>query len=152
MVRLRSPGKIGGRIKYKDVIRGDNKYIPIIAEYFTKNEPEFNIVSDEAFRLSASLSINILILSLRLLIKPNDRITKLALMKAYISSQNDDYDECYFIHEDSENILPYEFTNEIANLQEMPLYELVERLLDIFKLKEIKGQSARKMRNTHFRS
>ena len=120
----------------------NNKYIPIIAEYFTKNEPEFNIVSDEAFRLSASLSINILILSLRLLIKPNDRITKLALMKAYLSSQNNDYDECYFIHEDSENILPYEFTNEIASLQEMPLYELVERLLDIFKLKEIKGQSA----------
>lgn len=122
----------------------NNKYIPIIAEFFIKNKSNFNIVSDEAFRLDASLSINILILALRYLDNPDDNLTKFALAKSYAGSRQIEGYWHSLGHDvlASEFCLPIEFTDNIQALKEMPLYELVERLFDIFSLNEIKGQSA----------
>ena len=38
-----------------------NNQIPVIAQYFLEQMPEVKIVSDEAFRLDASVAVNLLI-------------------------------------------------------------------------------------------
>ena len=60
-----------------------NALIPLIAQHFTEHLPEVSIVSDEAFRLDASSAVNILIDALRLLLHPNDLLTKATLAKRY---------------------------------------------------------------------
>ena len=58
-----------------------NSYIPIIANYFTAHLPEVSIVSDEAFRLDASPSVNIIVQALRLLRNPDDQLARAFLRK-----------------------------------------------------------------------
>ena len=45
--------------------------------------PEVTIVSDEAFRLDASVAVNLLVSALRLLTHPDDLLTKAAIVKCY---------------------------------------------------------------------
>ncbi len=59
-----------------------NSYIPIIANYFAEQLPEVSIVSDEAFRLDASPSVNIIVQALRLLRNPDDQLARAFLEKS----------------------------------------------------------------------
>ena len=59
-----------------------NKNIPPIADYFDK-ELHLSVVSDEAFRLDASLAICMLMDALRCLSNPENRIAEAALMENY---------------------------------------------------------------------
>ena len=59
-----------------------NSNIPIIANYFAAHLPEVSIVSDEAFRLDASPSVNIIIQALRLLSRPDDHLARAFLEKS----------------------------------------------------------------------
>ena len=59
-----------------------NSYIPIIANYFAEHLPEVSIVSDEAFRLDASPSVNIIVQALRLLRNPDDQLARAFLKKS----------------------------------------------------------------------
>ena len=59
-----------------------NKTIPAIADYFDKHTP-YRIVSDEAFRLDASLAICMMIDGLRYLTSPDDHIALARLATAY---------------------------------------------------------------------
>ena len=60
-----------------------NQYIPIIADYLMENNPGLKIVSDEAFRLDASLAVNTIIQALRLLLNPEDGLAKTNLVITY---------------------------------------------------------------------
>ena len=60
-----------------------NNQIPMIAQYFLEQMPEVTIVSDEAFRLDASVAVNLLVSALRLLTHPDDLLTKAAIVKCY---------------------------------------------------------------------
>ena len=57
-----------------------NGQIQNIAEYFM-NHSDYEMVSDEAFRLDASQAVNTLVAALRHLLHPDDAITKAALQK-----------------------------------------------------------------------
>ena len=59
-----------------------NKHIPVIADHFMRYLPGVKIVSDEAFRLDASLAVNIIVLALRLLVHPDDMLNKVRLAVA----------------------------------------------------------------------
>ena len=59
-----------------------NKNIPPIADYFDK-ELHLSVVSDEAFRLDASLAICMLMDALRCLSNPENKIAEAALMEKY---------------------------------------------------------------------
>ena len=59
-----------------------NKNIPPIADYFDK-ELHLSVVSDEAFRLDASLAICMLMDALRCLSNPENKIAEAALMENY---------------------------------------------------------------------
>ncbi len=72
-------------VQLKDIaIHGaqEQKHAPLIADYFDKNT-SYKIVSDEAFRLDASLAVCMIMDGLRYLSQPENRIAKAQLAAAY---------------------------------------------------------------------
>ena len=119
-----------------------NKNIPPIADYFDKNLP-YKIVSDEAFRLDASIAICMIMDGLRYLSNPDNSIAKAQLAIAY---QNEvlrkEMDLNTLLMDDVENYLPEAFIREIETLRLMPLYELIEKLFVVFEMNRITRQDA----------
>ena len=98
-----------------------NSYIPLIANHFAEHCPEVSIVSDEAFQLDASLSVNIIIQALQLLIHPDDQLAHAFLEKV------------------CDGELPL---GKFKDYSTLPLYELVEQLFADFHLDRFDEQSA----------
>lgn len=114
-----------------------NKNIPLIADYFDQ-ELHLPIVSDEAFRLDASLAICMLIDALRCLSNPEDLISEASLKMSLqgdkgTREQGEEANACQ---------LPEAFTSRLETLRLMPLYELLEELFGIFGMSRIEKQDA----------
>lgn len=119
-----------------------NKSIPRIADYFDK-QLHCRVVSDEAFRLDASLAVCILIDALRILSNPDNRIARAQLISSYqLKVLENPTDLNTLLLGQAEELLPSEFTAHIAKLRLMPLYELLEELFRIFSLNRIGEQDA----------
>ena len=119
-----------------------NKSIPAIADYFDKNTP-YRVVSDEAFRLDASLAVCMLIDGLRYISEPTDRIACARLAVAYqkeILKKDVDYNTVLL--NSVEDYLPAEFRLMQPEMSLMPLYELLEKLFVIFRMDMIEEQDA----------
>ncbi|MGL4518356.1 MAG: UvrD-helicase domain-containing protein [Phocaeicola sp.] len=119
-----------------------NKNIPLIADYFDKHTL-YKIVSDEAFRLDASLAICMLIDGLRYLTQPSNQVAQAQLAAAY---QNEilqkDIDINSLLLTNIHDYLPADFLEEQEELRLMPLYEVLERLFHLFEMARIKQQDA----------
>ena len=138
---LRSQG-----VPFKDmaILVRVNKHIPTIAEYFSLHCPDVPLVSDEAFRLDASSAVCLLINALRALTHPDDLLSKATVAKIYQRSvlANTAADNELFIKGRSlDELLPEEFTQHAEELMQMPLFEMVERLHNIFQLSRLAEQS-----------
>ena len=122
-----------------------NSHIPIIAEYFSQQMPEVRIVSDEAFRLDASIAVNLLIQALHLLAHPDDIMAKAHVAKIYqrqiLGSKALD-SEILLRNRPLDALLPEEYIARQQELITLPLYELVEKLYALFSLSKLEGQSA----------
>ena len=105
-----------------------NANIPLIANHLMEQRPQWSVISDEAFRLDASMAVQTIIQALRYLVRPNDFISKAFLAKAYSG--------------DLQGSLPQAFTEQRDSLLRQPLYELTEQLYAIFNLQHMEGQSA----------
>ena len=132
----------GVRLNDIAILVRKNKNIPPIADYFDKvlNVP---IVSDEAFRLDASQSVNILIDALRCLTHPDDNVSLASLTMAYqtkIKGFAGTPDE--LLTRKPEDNLPPSFVNRQEELKLMPLYELLEELVELFSLTALEKQEA----------
>ena len=103
-----------------------NRYIPVIADAFMRKMPDVNIVSDEAFRLDASLAVNTLILAFRSLLAPSDLLLEANLRKAYMRINGTDDLE-----------LPLS-----QKLLSMTLTDLAEEVFRIFHLEKLDAESA----------
>ena len=119
-----------------------NGVIPMVADYFDKHT-SYRVVSDEAFRLDASLAINMLMDALHYLVNDENRVAQAQLASAY---QNEvlhrDIDLNTLLLGDLNDYLPTAFIEEKESLRLMPLFELLERLTCIFQLSEIENQDA----------
>ena len=130
-----------------------NADIQATAVYFQKYVPDINIISDEAFRLDASISVCIIITALRVLSHPSDLLRKAALAKNYqndvLKNQVDDdrillsaigKEAAYAYRE----WLPQEFcgVENQKRLKSLAMIDLLEELFKIFQLERIEGQSA----------
>ena len=119
-----------------------NKVIPAIADYFDKHTP-YRIVSDEAFRLDASLAVCMMIDGLRYLTSLEDRIAGARLAVAY---QHEILHTCtelnQILQDNIKAYLPSGFTEHIPELRLMPLYELLEKLFILFDMEKINHQDA----------
>ncbi len=130
-----------------------NKNIPPIADYFDK-ELHLSIVSDEAFRLDASLTVCMLIDALRYLSNPEEKIARASLIANYnlqtsfnsIQNNEPPSDEITdwnnLFTSAPEALLPTTFVSRIAELRLMPLYELLEELFTLFNMSSIEKQDA----------
>ena len=103
-----------------------NRYIPVIADAFMRKMPEVNIVSDEAFRLDASLAVNTLILAFRSLVTPSEPLIEANLRKAYNRINGTDDLE-----------LPLS-----PKLLSMTLTDMAEEVFSIFHLEKLDAESA----------
>ena len=119
-----------------------NKVIPQIAEYFNR-EMNCKIVSDEAFRLDASLAVCMLTDALRFLSNPQDSIVRARLVVAYQNEVlKNEYEQNELLLHTETEFLPVEFIGNISSLQLMPLYELLEELFVLFQMERIEQQDA----------
>lgn len=131
-------------IQLKDIaiLVRKNRSIPLIADYFDKNT-SYKIVSDEAFRLDASLAVCMILDGLRYLSEPANRIAKAQLAAAY---QNKvlcrQIDLNTLLLNDIDDYLPRDFTEQVEALRLMPLYELMEKLFGLFQMSRIGQQDA----------
>ena len=130
-----------------------NAVIPLIAQYFMEHMPSVTIVSDEAFRLDASNAVCLMINAMRLLIHPDDQLTKAAIAKSYHHDVLHDYqgDGIQLLgvgHDDTQPstlldaLLPEAYIAHFTELRALPLYDLAERLYTIFGLERLTDQSA----------
>lgn len=103
-----------------------NRYIPLIADAFMQLLPEVNIVSDEAFRLDASLAVCTLIQAFRSLITPSDALIEANLRKSYQRINGTD-----------DLQLPLS-----PQLLTLPLTDLADKLFNIFHLELLDDESA----------
>lgn len=134
--------KKGVRVNDIAILIRKNKSIPAIADYFDKNTP-YRVVSDEAFRLDASLAVCMLIDGLRYISEPTDRIACARLAVAYqkeILKKDVDYNTVLL--NSVEDYLPAEFRLMLPEMSLMPLYELLEKLFVIFRMDMIEEQDA----------
>ena len=134
--------KKGVRVNDIAILVRKNKSIPAIADYFDKNTP-YRVVSDEAFRLDASLAVCMLIDGLRYISEPTDRIACARLAVAYqkeILKKDVDYNTVLL--NSVEDYLPAEFRLMLPEMSLMPLYELLEKLSVIFRMDMIEEQDA----------
>jgi len=133
-----SPNQIAILVRTNDIIT-------LIANYFAEQMPEVTIVSDEAFRLDASVSVRLLIDALRLLTHPSDALTKAHIIKSYhrevLGEQVNDA-ALLLKNMDADSLLPEAYISHFDELLMLPLYELVETLYQIFGLQRLKDQSA----------
>lgn len=119
-----------------------NKNIPCIADYFDK-EIHCKVVSDEAFRLDASLAVCMIIDALRYLSDKNNHIACAELAIAYqneVCQQQLDMNNI-LLHSPA-NFLPAAFIEKEDELRLMPLYELLEELFSLFEMSRIQQQDA----------
>ena len=99
------------------------KHIEEIAEYLMDNEPEYPLVSDEAFRLDASQAVNTIVTAMHYLAHPADCIAQATLRKA------------------EEQLLEApgatgQLEAQREELLSLPLFELTERLYELYRLGE----------------
>ena len=122
-----------------------NKHIPTIADYFAVHLPDIRIVSDEAFRLDASVSVCLLVQALHLLTHPDDLLAKATVAKLYqrsVCHEAVKEQGLLIKNRPLDELLPEAFTQHTTELLQLPLYELVERLYAIFDLQRLDEQSA----------
>ena len=122
-----------------------NQYIPMVANYFAEHLPEVRIVSDEAFRLDTSVSVNILVQTLHLLTHPDDLLAKATVAKLYqrsVLGTSTAENELLIKSQPLDELLPETFVQHTQELLQLPLYELTERLYAMFELERLHEQSA----------
>ena len=140
-------GLISQEVRLKDIaiLVRTNHAIPLVADFFAANRQDIRIVSDEAFRLDASVAVTLLVQALHLLTHPDDQLARATVAKLYQQAVmgNTEEESVLFIKgRPLEQLLPEAYTLHTEELLQMPLYELTERLYKIFRLDRLQEQSA----------
>ena len=111
-----------------------------LIDYFSKKHPELPLTSDEAYKLSASPLIRLVVAVLHFIVNPSDSISAIQATRIYTEILK----EAAFTFNGCEELPPplMEISHERENLLQMPLYELCEHILSAFGVKdcETKGQ------------
>ena len=134
--------KDGVRVNDIAILVRKNKTIPSVAEYFHEHTP-YHIVSDEAFRLDASMTVCMLIDGIRFLAQPEDHIACARLAVAFQHEVlHKEIDLNTVLLNQVEDYLPAGFMLQVEDLRLMPLYELLEKLFVLFDMKQLEEQDA----------
>ena len=123
------PGKIAILLRYKNMM-------PAIVKAFNAEFPDIRIVSDEAYMLSSSLTLQLLVAALRYIATPDDRINIVNLARLYgkVIEKRETIIEDYVSLEKLDGLLPLEFRERLMHLKGLPVYELIEQLLGMLNV------------------
>ena len=126
------------------LMRTKKKKMQMVVEAFNKEFPMLKIVSDEAYKLSSSLTIQLVISALRYIANPEDNINIVNMSKLYdIVINNGKGDKGNEVTDgEIADLLPTEFRNAIMRLKELPLYELIEQILAMLDVSKAKDEEA----------
>ncbi len=107
-----------------------------------QKEINYNVISNESLYLKNASVISFLMHVLKYLIYPDDKINLAYLLQEYRlylkQEEPDNYDEIFAQSENSEDVFkglfPVAFTQNISFLKRQALFDLVEKLIEIFEL------------------
>ncbi len=108
------------------LLRTKEKKIDLVVDAFNKEFPDLKIVSDEAYKLSSSLYVRLVIAALRYIATPEDKVNIVNLIKLYnkVTSKENDAN----VADDVTTLLPPKLSDELERLKGLPVYELIEQL------------------------
>ena len=112
---------------------------------FRNMNAEVQLISDEAFLLSSSVAVRMIIAALQVVNDTNDESpVNMRLLVQYYHQQilGEDVDCDTIYMDDYKTLLPTELVEHRSELAGEPLYLLCEKLYRILQLEKIKGQSA----------
>lgn len=142
----------GARLKDIAILVRRNDEGQQIAAYLLqyKNSPEakvncsYDVVSNESLRIDGAASVNLLLGAMRYLQNPDDAIARaqLGFEFARIHEPGRELSEVFAVSNQNifENNLPPAFTKQKPALKKLPLIELTETLVEIFKLGTLTGE------------
>ena len=133
-------------VKPKDIaiLVRQNKHIEKIVEAFKSEFPELKIVSDEAYKLSSSLTVSLAVAAMRYIAIPEDKVNIANLLNLYnkVILKNDTPLEGYLSQGELIELLPVTFRSELEHMKGLPTYELIERLMAMLNIESSKGEEA----------
>lgn len=123
-----------------------NDIIQLIAEFFANELPDVKIVSDEAFRLDSSVSVNIIVNAMLWLTHPDNILAKAYIAKAYqtyvLEKSEQETNKLFATAEGIDSALPCALIDKRDDLLTMPIFELAEQIYTLFNIGNIKGEDA----------
>ncbi|MCQ2096129.1 MAG: UvrD-helicase domain-containing protein [Bacteroidaceae bacterium] len=130
---------LGQGIRQQDItlLLRTNSQISSISTYLSENATDIRVVSDEAYRLDSSVAVNTIILALRTIANPDDRLTIMSLLVTRGCKE-----PYLFTDSEIEAHLPSGFYGNLDRLALIPLVELCHMIYGMFGLSEAKGQDA----------
>lgn len=143
-------------VKLKDIailVRKNSEGQQIAANLLQyKNSPlanpdcRYDVISNESLRLDGAACVNLLLAAMRYMQFPEDSIARAQLSYEYARIQKSDLplNEVFKVANQVffENNLPEAFSKSKAWLKRLPLFELTETLIHIFKLGNLEGELA----------
>lgn len=121
-----------------------NREIAPIAEIFAERFPTLTITSDEAYQLSASTALQIIIAALRHIALPEDNINSTLLATLYLKAvKGVDIAPAELVnHNEIIARLPEKFIADIEEIRKKPLYEMLEQLIMTLQLSTLENEEA----------
>ena len=123
-----------------------NDIIQLIAEFFANELPDVKIVSDEAFQLDSSISVNIIVNAMLWLTHPDNILAKAYIAKAYqtyvLKKSEQETNKLLATAEGMDSALPSALIDKRNDLLTMPIFELAEQIYTLFNIGNIKGEDA----------
>lgn len=118
------------------IILRKNEHISLLANYLSQNLEGIKIVSDEAFRLDASIAVQIIVQAMHLITHPDDILAKAFLVKAYQNQMLGNHltdNQLYLSSRPMDDFLPVDYVTKMDSLKNMSLYDLAEYLYAVFE-------------------
>ena len=119
-----------------------NTQIQQIVDYMAVHAPDIHIFSSDAYRLDASIAVNMIVNTLRWVTDPKQSVALLQVALDYHRQVvRDGLTEAEIIALRNEDYrLPETLTHQHAALQQIPLYELAEKLYRTLQLHHLHGE------------
>lgn len=135
---------IGAKQKDIAILVRDKKYIHAVADYIEKNS-DIKVISAEAFKLSASAAVRIIVNAMSLLANSEDQIALAALATDYCVTILDNHgrlSRAMASREDLLTLLPDAFSQNMTALRALSLHDMAEALVRIFAVDSCSREAA----------
>ncbi len=130
-------------IAYNDmaILVRSNRSVSDILQAFSANYADIPLISDEAFLLSSSPAVLLVIHALRYLTDENNTVSRAFAAHTYQHLVLNHTLSWEKLLENGTNSLPEGYVKHMETLREMPLYELTERLIELFGIGRIEDSA-----------